>query len=111
MLPIFEDKRAQFAMISAAITIQQLEFTGGFYYSASDLSGQFAGVVFGMSNTMAQVSGFMGPLAIAYMAPNVSVPSFWAHEQKYELGKKFCIQLTRTAFTFYFSPYYASAEF
>ena len=71
LLPYFPAKLWQIGLISLAITIQQLEFTGGFYYSPSDLAGQFAGVIFGMTNTMAQVSGFMGPLTIAYLAPNV----------------------------------------
>ena len=71
LLPYFPAKLSKIGLLSLAITVQQLEFTGGFYYSHSDLAGQFAGVIFGMTNTMAQVSGVMGPLAIAYLAPNV----------------------------------------
>ena len=38
----------------------------------SFIAGPFAGSVFGITNTMAQIPGFVNPMLVAYLTPNVS---------------------------------------
>ena len=54
------------------MAIHELAICGGFYFSHSDIAGPFAGSVFGITNTMAQIPGFVNPLLVAYLTPNVS---------------------------------------
>ena len=55
------------------MAIHELAICGGFYFSHSDIAGPFAGSVFGITNTMAQIPGFVNPLLVAYLTPNVSL--------------------------------------
>lgn len=54
------------------MAIHELAICGGFYFSHSDIAGPFAGSVFGITNTMAQIPGFVNPLLVAFLTPNVS---------------------------------------
>ena len=65
------DRAAQLAMLTLTVASAQLSFTGGFYVAMSDFAGPFTGVVFGLSNTAAQIPGFLNPTIIALLAPNV----------------------------------------
>ena len=65
----------QMVLISLAISIHQLEMSCGFFISHSDLVGPYSGAAFGITNTLAQGPGFLVPLLVAYLAPNVSLIS------------------------------------
>ncbi len=51
----------------------QVSTTGGFYLSHSELAGKYSGILFGFTNTMAQIPGFVNALLVAYLTPNVRV--------------------------------------
>ena len=60
------------AMFTISMAIHEIAICGGFYFSHADIAGPFAGSVFGITNTMAQIPGFVNPLLVAYLTPNVS---------------------------------------
>ena len=43
-------------LISAGMTLHQLAISGGFYFSHAEVAGPYSGVLFGITNTMAQVT-------------------------------------------------------
>ena len=59
-------------MFTTSMAIHEIAICGGFYFSHPDIAGPFAGSVFGITNTMAQIPGFVNPLLVAYLTPNVS---------------------------------------
>ena len=65
------DKLIQLCLLTVAISLSHVTFTGGFYIAISDFAGPFSGVVFGITNTAAQIPGFLNPTIIALLAPNV----------------------------------------
>ncbi|TRY68251.1 hypothetical protein TCAL_07674, partial [Tigriopus californicus] len=60
----------QMVFITIAVSIHQLEMSGGFFISHSDLVGPYAGSAFGITNTIAQLPGFIIPILVAYFAPH-----------------------------------------
>ena len=58
-------------VITAGAIVANLSFTSGFAIVFSDMSGPFTGVVFSMSNAMANTAGIIAPMAVSYLAPNV----------------------------------------
>lgn len=54
------------------MAVHEIAICGGFYFSHPDIAGPFAGSVFGITNTMAQIPGFVNPMLVAYLTPNVS---------------------------------------
>ena len=48
-------------------------FTGGFYFNHPDIAGRYKTVAFGITNTFAQLTGFLNPLLVAKLTPDVSV--------------------------------------
>eukprot|EP00095_Tigriopus_kingsejongensis_P010564 maker-scaffold2286_size17589-snap-gene-0.3 protein:Tk10564 transcript:maker-scaffold2286_size17589-snap-gene-0.3-mRNA-1 annotation:"PREDICTED: sialin-like" len=71
-----DNRILQIVLISLANCVHQVKVTGGFYISHSDLVGPFAGVAFGITNTIAQLSGFVIPMLLAHFAPN-GTPEEW----------------------------------
>lgn len=67
-----EDKIGAIILIVLTVSFLNLSTAGGFLLSHSDLAGPFTGLAFGITNTMAQMPGFITPLIVAYMTPNVS---------------------------------------
>ena len=59
-------------LLTLAMTGHHFAAVGGYYLSHSDVAGPFAGTLFGMSNTMAQIPGFANALIVAHLTPNVS---------------------------------------
>eukprot|EP00095_Tigriopus_kingsejongensis_P000780 maker-scaffold67_size430214-snap-gene-2.7 protein:Tk00780 transcript:maker-scaffold67_size430214-snap-gene-2.7-mRNA-1 annotation:"AGAP006594-PB" len=64
------DNIAQMVLITIAVSIHQLEMSAGFFISHADLVGPFAGSAFGITNTIAQLPGFIIPMLVANFAPN-----------------------------------------
>ena len=62
-------------MFTISMSLHELSICGGFYFSHPDIAGPFAGSVFGITNTMAQIPGFVNPLLVAYLTPNVNLKS------------------------------------
>ena len=67
-----DDVSGYLILFTTSMSIHELAICGGFYFSHSDIAGPFAGSVFGITNTMAQIPGFVNPLLVAYLTPNVS---------------------------------------
>ena len=67
-----DDVTGYLAMFTTSMGIHEIAICGGFYFSHPDIAGPFAGSVFGITNTMAQIPGFVNPLLVAYLTPNVS---------------------------------------
>ena len=52
-------------------------YGGGLYVNFSDIAGPFSGVLFGISNTIASVSGVISPYLVGILTPSVSLWSAW----------------------------------
>ena len=52
-------------------SVQELATTGGFFFSHKDLVGKYSAILFGITNSLAQIPGFLVPLLIAWITPNV----------------------------------------
>ena len=68
-----KDVNGAIALITVTMSFLQFAHMGGFFLSHNDLVGQHAGLVFGITNTLAQIPGFVTSLLVAYLTPNVSV--------------------------------------
>ena len=68
---ICEDNiNATILMITMTMSFLQSAHMGGFFLSHNDLFGQHAGLVFGITNTLAQIPGFVTSILVAYLTPN-----------------------------------------
>ena len=70
-------------MFTTSMAIHEIAICGGFYFSHPDIAGPFAGSVFGITNTMAQIPGFVNPMLVAYLTPNVS--NLMIHQENWTL--------------------------
>ncbi len=60
-------------LLTLGMSGHQLGVTGGYYLSHADIAGPYAGTLFGITNTMAQIPGFANPLIIASFVQNVTI--------------------------------------
>ena len=68
---------AHVALLALGLTLHELAMTGGFYFSHSELAGPYSGILFGITNTFAQIPGFLTPLLVSHMTKHVStLPTF-----------------------------------
>ena len=58
-------------LLSIAASMLQIVGTCGFFTSHAEVAGPFAGFFFAVTNTVANMSGFIGPLVVSAVAPNV----------------------------------------
>ena len=70
-------------MFTTSMAVHEIAICGGFYFSHPDIAGPFAGSVFGITNTMAQIPGFVNPMLVAYLTPNVS--NLMIHQENWTL--------------------------
>ena len=52
-------------LISLGMALHQLSISGGFYFSHAEVAGPYSGVLFGITNTMAQIPGFLTPVIVS----------------------------------------------
>jgi len=52
-------------LISVGMAMHQLSISGGFYFSHAEVAGPYSGVLFGITNTMAQIPGFLTPVIVS----------------------------------------------
>ncbi len=71
ILPYCPGAVCQVFLLSTCLAFSQIPVVAGFFISHSDVAGPFSGLLFGITNTMGHVSGFINPLLIAALAPNV----------------------------------------
>ena len=69
--PLYLPKEAVVWCLALGRTLQELAITGGFFFSHKDLVGKYSSILFGITNTLAQIPGFLVPLLIAWITPNV----------------------------------------
>ncbi len=67
------DRLGPILSLSLGVSLLQLATSGGFYFSHRDIGGRFAGTLFGITNTLAQVPGFATTMTTARIAQNVRV--------------------------------------
>ncbi len=60
------DYRAQIALVSLAVLSVKGTFAMGFMVAYSEMAGPYAGFAYGISNSIAQSSGFIIPYVVAY---------------------------------------------
>ena len=70
--PSSDDAAGHIAIFTIAMAFNEVAICGGFYFNHPDIAGPYAGSLFGITNTMAQIPGFVNPLLVAYLTPNVS---------------------------------------
>ena len=66
-----EDSIGAISLLILTMSFLQFAQTGGFFLSHSDLFGPHSGLAFGITNTIAQIPGFVTALLVAYMTQNV----------------------------------------
>ena len=57
------------ALLTIGMTLHEFAITGGFYFSHPDVAGPYKTVAFGITNTFAQLTGFLNPMIVAHMTP------------------------------------------
>ena len=62
-----EYKVGHVVLISLGMALHQLAISGGFYFSHAEVAGPYSGVLFGITNTMAQIPGFLTPVIVSSM--------------------------------------------
>ncbi len=45
---------------------------GGYPLNSTDIGGEYAGIVYAISNTISNLAGSLGPYAVGILTPNVS---------------------------------------
>ena len=64
-------------LMTLGLGLHGLAYAGGFLFSHRDLAGpSLGGTLFGITNTAAQVPGFLIPWVATWLAPNVSSRRF-----------------------------------
>ena len=72
LMTFAESNAAKIFILTIAGSANHFTTTGGYFLSHSDVAGSFGGILFGICNTIGMFSGFINPLIIAALAPNVS---------------------------------------
>eukprot|EP00092_Neocalanus_flemingeri_P024646 GFUD01026731.1.p1 GENE.GFUD01026731.1~~GFUD01026731.1.p1 ORF type:complete len:504 (+),score=120.85 GFUD01026731.1:68-1579(+) len=72
-----QEKVAHVALLALGLTLHELAMTGGFYFSHSELAGPYSGVLFGITNTFAQIPGFLTPLLVSTMTQHGSLEEWY----------------------------------
>lgn len=73
LLIVFEDTVGQIVLLCIAAAFNQMTFCCGFFISHSDLVGEYAGLLYGLTDMMSQFSGVCGSLSVAAFTPNVTM--------------------------------------
>lgn len=61
------------ALTTACVSMCGFQWGAGFLTNPSDIAPQYAGIVFGFSNTFATISGIMAPTVTGYITADVSI--------------------------------------
>ena len=59
-------------LLTLGVALTGVQYGGGLYLNAGDIAPQYAGIIYGISNTFATIPGFVSPLAIGYLTTQVS---------------------------------------
>ncbi|KAH9499196.1 hypothetical protein Btru_004415 [Bulinus truncatus] len=57
-------------LLTIGISLTGFQYGGGLYMNAGDIAPAYAGVIYGISNTVATIPGFLAPLTIALLTPD-----------------------------------------
>ncbi|XP_059168721.1 sialin-like isoform X2 [Physella acuta] len=58
------------SLLALGVSMTGFQYGGGLYMSAGDIAPMYAGVIYGISNTVATIPGFLSPLAIGLLTPD-----------------------------------------
>jgi len=62
-------------LVTIGLAFSGLTYGGGFLVNYNDIGGTFAGLVFGLSNTIGTISGIVAPYLVGALTPNVNISS------------------------------------
>jgi ACS family sodium-dependent inorganic phosphate cotransporter-like MFS transporter 5 len=62
-------------LVTIGLAFSGLTYGGGFLVNYNDIGGTFAGIVFGLSNTIGTISGIVAPYLVGELTPNVNISS------------------------------------
>ncbi|GFS07070.1 vesicular glutamate transporter 2 [Elysia marginata] len=60
------------SLLTVGIALTGFQYGGGLFLSPGDIAPRYTGVVYGISNTMATLPGFLSPMAIGYLTEDQS---------------------------------------
>jgi len=60
-------------LITIGLAFSGLTYGGGFLVNYNDIGGTYAGIVFGLSNTIGTISGIVAPYLVGALTPNVNI--------------------------------------
>lgn len=63
---------AAVVLLTLGVALTGSQYGGGLYMNPGDIAPKYAGVIYGISNTVATIPGFLAPLTIGYLTENVS---------------------------------------
>lgn len=66
-------------LIALGMSFHQLSISGGFYFSHAEVAGPYSGVLFGITNTMAQIPGFVTPVLVSWMTVGGSLAEWYRY--------------------------------
>ena len=58
-------------LLTLGVALTGFQYGGGLYMNAGDIAPKYAGIIYGISNTFASLPGFLAPMAIGYLTPEV----------------------------------------
>ena len=67
-----DDYLGAICLLIVTMSSLQVIQNGGFFFSHTDVFGPYSGLAFGITNTIAQIPGFVTSMLVAYMTPHVS---------------------------------------
>ena len=77
MVQFFPEGVGYLASLTVASFLIETSFNAGFFISHSDLAGPYTTIVFGLTNTMANLTGIIGPLIMASLVSDDSTEEEW----------------------------------
>lgn len=63
-------------LVTIGLAFTGLSYGSGFLVNANDIGGSYAGLVFGLSNTIGTIPGVIAPYLVGALTPNVNIQSF-----------------------------------
>lgn len=66
-----DNKYTIIALITLGYSLYEVAWMGGFCFSALDMAPDYVGILQGMNNTIGLMPGFIMPVVIAQLTPNV----------------------------------------
>ena len=77
MVQFFPEGVGYLSALTMASLLIETSFNAGFFITHSDMAGPYTTIVFGLTNTMANLTGVIGPLIMAFLVSDAGTEEEW----------------------------------